>query len=193
MVLILLILFSIISLWLLFWQISNFISVFYGSPYVMVDKIVIQRALKLANLKKGEVFYDLGCGRGDVLIKAGEMGAKAIGFEISPYYYLYAKIRIGILKLIPFNCSSIKKGLNPRRVTVFYKNIYKTNLSKADVVYCYLLPKMLEKLTPKFKKELKKGGRLISIGFPLKFENPCRVIKMKKSKIYGHWVFIYRF
>jgi len=51
---------------------------------------------------------------------------------------------------------------------VKYANINNVDLSKADVVYCYLLPEMLSKLALKFKKELKKDCRLISIGFPIK-------------------------
>lgn len=171
MIILLFIILAIISLGLLLWQISNMVSVFYGSPYVMADKKVISEALRLAKLKKGETFYDLGCGRGDVLIEAAKIGAKAIGFEISPYYYLLAKLKTSIWRIYyPFTRSSKKMASNNifERISIRHKNIYSINLAKADVVYVYLLPKMLEKLTPKFKRELRKGNRLISIGFPIK-------------------------
>ncbi|KKQ17881.1 MAG: Methyltransferase [Berkelbacteria bacterium GW2011_GWA1_36_9] len=143
-----------VSLIILIWQVSNLVSVFFGSPYVKARKNLIHSALKLAHLEKGEIFYDLGCGDGISLIEANKFGAKAVGFEISPYYYLWAKLRT----------------LNKPNITVKYQNINNTNLQKADVVYCYLLPKFLEKLTPKFQRELKSGARLISVGFPIKFK-----------------------
>jgi len=178
---------SILSLCLLLWQISNLVSVFYGSPYVMANKIVIRQALKLAGLKKGDVFYDLGCGRGDVLIEAAKMGAKATGFEISPYYFLLAKLKVLIYQ---YN-DSVKKlctCVTNLQIQVCFSNINNVNFSKADVIYCYLLPKFLDRLTPKFKKELKKGSRLISIGFPIK-----TLKKGTEYNINSRKIFIYRF
>ena len=98
-----------------------------------------------------------------------------MGFEIFPYYYIYAKI----------------KTWKYRNINVQYHNINKVNLSRADVIYCYLMPKFLKKLAPKFRRELKPGSRLISIGFPLSIIN-TPALKIKK-KINGHKVFIYEF
>lgn len=125
------------------------------------------KALKLANLKKGEIFYDLGCGKGDVLIEAVKLGAKAIGFEISPFYYFWAKLR-----------TWSKPNIN-----IKYQNINNIDFSKVDVVYCYLLPEFLEKLSFKFKKELKPGTRLISIGFPINDMGNCQKIKIDNRLI----------
>lgn len=179
---------AIISFGLLFWQISNLISVIFGSPYVMLNKNVIRQALKLAGLKKGEIFYDLGCGNGDMLIEAAKMGAKARGFEISPYYYVLAKIRTILWsQQIPKIYSSTKKGLL-ERVRVKYANVYNADLSKANIVYCYLMPEMLSKLTLKFKKELKAGSRLVSVGFPIKALKNGTEYHINTRK-----VFIYKF
>lgn len=171
LVLIFLIFLGVISIILFLWQISNLISVFFGSPYVMLDKKVIRQALKLAGLRKGEILYDLGCGNGQVLIEAAKMGGKAIGFEISPYYFIWAKLRTG----------------RYRNIKIYYRDIKKVNLSKADVVYCYLLPKFLEKLSVKLKKEAKSSLQIISIGFPIK-----TVKSMRRFQFRGHKIFIYR-
>ena len=104
----------VMTLTLLLWQISNIVSVFYGSPYVMADKKVISEALRLAKLKKGEIFYDLGCGRGDVLIEAAKFGAKATGFEISPYYYIYVKLKTRRYHNIPNPWLNCKASYNPQ-------------------------------------------------------------------------------
>lgn len=194
MIIVLFVFLSIFTFCLLLWQISNLISVFSGSPYVMMDKDVIRQALKLAKLRKGEIFYDLGCGNGDVLIQAAKMGANCEGFEISPYYYLLAKIKISIWRShYYFKSSSIKSGSRNREkieIKVDFINIRNVDLSKANVIYCYLMPGVLEKLALKFNKEMEKGSRIVSIGFPV-FDLEAK--KVGKFKVAKHNIFIYRF
>lgn len=161
----------LISLILLLWQASNLISVFFGAPHVKTKESIISSALKLVDLKKDEIFYELGSGSGDVLISAAKFNVNAIGFEISPHYYLYSKFRT----------------LRYKNIDIKFKNILDVDLSKADVIYCYLLPNLLKKLAPKFKKELKKSCRVISIGFPI---DSLKLIK--KIRINNHTIFIYK-
>lgn len=169
---------AIIALIILLWQVSNIISVLSGSPYVMADKKIVRESLKAVGLKKGDIFYDLGCGKGDVLIEAEKMGAKAIGYEISPYYYIWAKIR-----------TSPKPNIEVR-----FKNILHVDLSDADIVYCYLLPEFLKKLSPQFQKKLKPGSRLISIGFPIKKSSNFAGAKIRDKYIFkNHKIYIYKF
>ncbi len=171
-----LIILSILVLIILLWQISNLISVIFGSLYVKTNRNVIRKALKLANVKKGNIFYDLGCGNGDVVISAAKLGAKAIGYEISPYYYILCKLRTWRFK----------------NIKIKFQNINNVNLSKADVVYVYLLPKFLVKLAPKFKKELKPSARLISIGFPIKMvKNNTRVLFFERHLVKNHLIYVY--
>lgn len=178
---IVLILMIFIAIIIFLWQVSNMVSVFFGSPYVTVRKKVIIKALKAANLQKGDIFYDLGSGKGDVLIIAEKFGAKVFGYEISPFYYLWAKARV----------------LNRPNIQIKYQNINNVSLKRADVVYCYLLPKFLEKLSLKFQKELKSGARLISVGFPIKislFPAGAKIRdKYDKYIVENHKIYIYRF
>ena len=154
----------IIVIVLFIWQSSNLISAFLGAPAVMMDRKVIIGALKLAKVEKGDIFYDLGCGNGQVLIEAAKMGAKATGFEVSPYYYLLSKWRT----------------IKYKNIQVKYRNINSIDLSQADIVYCYLLPKILNRI--KFQKT----NRIISIGFPIKKYQPIKI-----TKIQGHNIFLY--
>lgn len=176
----------ILAVIIFFWQVSNLISIIFGSPTIMMDKKVIVKALRLSGLKKGDKFYDLGCGNGDVLIEAAKLGAKATGFEISPFYFLLAKVRIFFwrYKNLRYNSDraySVKKGKNKLEIKIYFRNIFKANLSKADIVYCYLLPKILSKI--KFHK----NNRIISVGFPIKSFKPIRT-----KIIQNHIIFIYR-
>lgn len=175
-----------IALLLLLWQSSNLISAVFGSPPIMMGRHTIIEALNLAKLKKGETFYYLGCGNGQVLIEAAKMGAKATGFEISPYYYLLTKIKIFFFKkTYHSNRSSVKSDTvcrNKLNITVYFRDIKNVNLLEADVVYCYLLPKILDKIN------FPKSQRIISIGFPIKKFKPT------KTKIFkSHPIFLYKF
>ena len=52
-------------------------------PYVPTPQEVVERMLEMAQVKKGDVVYDLGSGDGRIVITAAQKyGVRAIGFEI---------------------------------------------------------------------------------------------------------------
>jgi SAM-dependent methyltransferase len=54
--------------------------VFVPTPNDVVDKM-----LELADVKKADVLYDLGCGDGRIVIAAAKkVGCQAIGYDIDP-------------------------------------------------------------------------------------------------------------
>jgi len=162
---VLLFLFAIL---ILFWQSSNLISVYFGSPYVSAKTNLVKKALELAGVKPNENFYELGSGSGQVLIAAQHLGANCTGIEISPIYFFWSRLRTIFNKKIQIKCV----------------NIFDYDLKNADVIYVYLLPNLLEKLAPKFKRELHKGVRIVSIGFEIKGLNLDQKILINKSSIY---------
>jgi len=169
-VIVTIVIFSLVLLILLFILVSNFISSYFGAPYTKSQKEIIQKALKTAKLKSSDVLYDLGCGNGEVLLIAEKFGVKVIGFEISPFYFLWAKWRT----------------YSHKNVEVRFRNIDRVDLSKADVIYCYLMPAALKKLAGKFIKELKNGARLISIDFQVQ-----NMRLTEKLKVRNHTIYIY--
>lgn len=110
----------------------------------------IREALKLAKVTKNDIVYDLGCGDGRVLLVAAkEFGAQGVGIEIDPLRYLIANFLVWINRVSD-------------RVQIVRGNFFDEDLSKATVIFVYLVPKTLNRLLPKFKKELKPGTRIIS-------------------------------
>ena len=141
--------------------------IFLGEgPFVSTPWTVMDKMMELADIKKGEKVYDLGCGDGRLLIEANKRyGAKAVGIEISPFVYWLAKIAT---------------RFSQAKVKVIRGNIFEFDFSDADVVFCYLFPEPMKKLEKKFKN-LKKGCRIISHGFEIPGWKPLMHIKVKRD------------
>lgn len=154
---------------LLFFSPSTVKAAIIGAPFVTSSKEVIRKALKLAGLKKGETFYDLGSGDGRSLIIANkEFKAKAVGFEYSRPLSVFSRINL---------------FLNRAKGNIYRKNFFtgEVDLSKADVIFMFLTPKAFPKLKEKFEKELKPGTRIVTYSSELVFWKPDKVIENEKA------------
>lgn len=128
-----------------------FIPALYGLPSRPTHPDRIRRALKLANLQPGEVLYDLGAGDGRVLlIAAKEFGAQAVGVEIGPVQCALIWLRI------------VASGLG-EKIQLKWGNYFKTDLSRADVVFIYATSREVMRLAPYLEKQMKPGSRVVSI------------------------------
>ena len=57
----------------------------YDVPFVPTPPEVVDEMLRLADLKAGDILYDLGCGEGRIVIAAAKRhGVKAVGIDIDP-------------------------------------------------------------------------------------------------------------
>lgn len=119
------------------------------APWWRTKKNIAESAFRLANLKKNEIVFELGSGEATALITAVEkFGARGVGIEIEPMRFLLSKFTIK------------RRSLN-KNIKLIRGNFFDVNLKDADVLYLYLVPKTLDKLIPKIKKELKKGTRVV--------------------------------
>src|ERR1019366_1395762 len=75
-------------------------------PFVPTTDEAVQAMLKLADVKKTDVVYDLGCGDGRIVIAAArDFGARAVGIDIDPKRITEAKEnakKAGVEKLVRF-------------------------------------------------------------------------------------------
>jgi hypothetical protein len=125
------------------------------APWVPTRGRDLKRVFKLAGLKPGEVFYDLGCGDGRLVIEAAKKyGADARGIEMTLPFY--------------FHCLVRKLFCGKKTVKFKLKNLFAEDLSPANVIYFFGLPDSINlRLKEKLLKEAKPGTRIISYAFKL--------------------------
>ncbi len=124
------------------------------APFVPLEPEAVEKALTLAEVGPGDVFYDLGSGDGRLLAAAARRGARAVGLELSLVRAWHSRALILL--------SGRASGITVRR-----EDFFKADISEATVVHLYLLAQTHERLKEKLLKELPKGARIIATGFPL--------------------------
>jgi cyclopropane fatty-acyl-phospholipid synthase-like methyltransferase len=147
-------------------------------PYVTSPQSVVDKMLALADLRPGEVVYDLGSGDGRVLITAAQRyNVKGVGVEISE-------------PLVKGTNDRIKKLNLEDRVKVVQNDFLAVDLSKADVVFLYLDTITNDTLRPNLEKFLKPGARVISHDFMMRGWKPARVEQIEAFNR-PHTIYIY--
>src|ERR1700733_11374765 len=104
--------------------------VLINAPYVTSPEEVVTAMLKLADVKKGDIVYDLGCGDGRIVIAAAkEYGTHGVGVDINPERIKEARAnakRAGVEALVKFEVN----------------DLFDTDIHEAAVVALYLLPEI---------------------------------------------------
>jgi cyclopropane fatty-acyl-phospholipid synthase-like methyltransferase len=125
--------------------------------------------LELAAVKTSDVVYDLGSGDGRIVITAAKKyGCKTVGYEIDK-------------ELVELSHERVKEAGVEQRVNIEHKDIFTVDVSRADVIAVYLLPKQLEALIPQLEK-LKPGSRIVSHQFEIPGVKPNKTIEVKSAK-----------
>jgi tRNA A58 N-methylase Trm61 len=155
----------------------------YISPFVASPPLVIRRLLTLADLKPGEIFFDLGAGDGrPVIMAAQEFGAKAVGIELRQDLAKQALQKIYDL------------GLQDR-ATIMNSDIFNIDLRHADVVYLYLTTSANDKVRPKLETELKSGARVVSHDYEMVGWTSAKIERFCENPTLGfptHTLYLYK-
>jgi SAM-dependent methyltransferase len=122
--------------------------IYYPTP----DETVTEM-LRLAEIKRGDVLYDLGSGDGRIpILAAKQYGIRAVGIEIDP-------------KMVTVAEESARQAGVEGLVTFRNDDMFRTNISEATVVTLYLSNKLNLLLRPKLLRELRPGSRILSHDF----------------------------
>lgn len=153
------------------------------APFVPSPVLVIQHMLKLADLRAGEVFFDLGSGDGRTVIMAAKaFGARAVGVELRE-------------DLAKKALSTIHENGLGDRVTIVNGDMFGVNLGSADVVFLYLTTSANEKIRGKLDTELKKGVRVVSHDYEIVGWKPVQVENFCENPSLGypsHTIYLYK-
>ena len=140
--------------------------------FVPTPQEVVEDMLRLANVKKGDVLYDLGSGDGRIAITAAKMyGVRAVGIDIDP-----ARIREA-------NENAKKAGVE-KLVQFRQADLFQSDFREATIVTLYLLPDLNVKLRPKLWAELKPGSRVVSHQFDMGDWKPEKRLESGTRTIY---------
>ena len=113
----------------------------------------IRKILHLTQASKGDVFYDLGCGRGQLCVVAvAEFGVKrAVGIELHRGRAAKAAERIEELGLTD-------------RIEIRNEDFMESDLHDATIVYCGLWE--IDEDVASLESKLKTGCRIVSLFLP---------------------------
>jgi tRNA G37 N-methylase Trm5 len=146
--------------------------------YVPTPQEVVDRMLELADVRPGEIVYDLGCGDGRIPVTAAKkFNVKTWGFDINP-------VRV------KESLDNVKKNNVENLVTIKLQDIFELDLSKADVITLYLLPQLNVKLIPQLDK-LKPGCRIVSHDFNMEGVRPKRELTYTPSGGREHRIYLW--
>lgn len=123
--------------------------------YVPTTNEAVVAMLRLADVKRTDVVYDLGCGDGRIVIAAAKQRmAHGVGIDIDP-------VRIRESRM------NAKMAAVEQLVRFELNDVFEADIHRATVVTLFLLPELNLKLLPKLLRDLKPGTRIVSNTFDM--------------------------
>ncbi|MBX4187559.1 MAG: class I SAM-dependent methyltransferase [Candidatus Doudnabacteria bacterium] len=139
----------LITILLLIIAASLAISVVSGAPFLPTHDTIVSKMVELAKNKPAALVADVGAGNGKILIALARQGITAHGYEINPWLWLWAKIKIW------------RAGVGDKAI-IRLANFWSTDFSRYDTVIIFGLDKIMGGLETKLLKELKPHSLVIS-------------------------------
>jgi SAM-dependent methyltransferase len=132
--------------------------------FVPTPMAAVERMIAMADIKTGELVYDLGCGDGRIVVAAAQRyGVRAVGVDINPE------------RVVESRANAVAAGVE-NLVSIRQADIFTLDLSEADVVFTYLTPRLNQRLMPQLRK-LKPGSRIISYEFDMGNAKPVELVR----------------
>ena len=151
------------------------------APYFPTPQTIVDKMLQLGELKPAEKMWDLGSGDGRIVIAAArKFKADATGVELDEALYKQSVARIKTLGLAP-------------TARIVLGDLLQQDYSSADLLTIYLLPVAIEKVTPIFERQLKKGARIVAHDFEFRQWAPAKTLDIDDDgEGRSHRLFLYR-
>ena len=140
-------------------------------PYVPTAQAVVDEMLRMADVEKDDLLYDLGCGDGRIVITAAQRyGCRGVGVDLNPVRIKESKenaIKAEVKNLVNF----------------YERDLFKTDFHEATVLSLYLLSSVNLKLRPKILSELKPGTRVVSHNYGMSEWQPDKSANVVVNEI----------
>ena len=140
----------------------------FGAPWVPAFQRDLEAVLDDAKLQRGQVFYELGCGEGRLLVAAAKRGAIVVGYEINPLLWVVARVRTW----------------RQPNVKVILGDFWRVDLSNVDLALAFLVPRYMDRLEKKLAAEMKPGSKFVSYIFDMPHKKPA--IKRHHWQVYEY-------
>lgn len=135
-------------------------------PYIPTTETAVKAMLELAEVKRTDIVYDLGCGDGRIVIAAAKSyGARGVGIDIDPALIREAK-------------KNARQAGVEHSVEFREQDLFQANFRDATVVTLFLLPAVNKRLLPQLEA-LKPGTRVVSNTFEIGGWKPVREMVVK--------------
>jgi SAM-dependent methyltransferase len=119
-------------------------------PYDPTPHNVVAQMLPFAQVRNGDIVYDLGCGDGRIVIAAvKEKGARGVCVDIDPQRIREARANAAAAGVLD-------------RIRFLDQDLFETDIGEATLVVLFLWPEVNLKLRPKLWRELRRGTRVMS-------------------------------
>jgi SAM-dependent methyltransferase len=140
-------------------------------PFEPSPPHVIEQMLRLADVRKGDVVYDLGCGDGRIVIAAARLGARGVGIDIDP-------------QRIKDSIENARAAGVLDRVSFRNEDLFEADITDATVVTLFLWPEVNLKLRAKLINNLKPGARVVSYYWDMGDWVPEKELEIDSHPIY---------
>ena len=148
-------------------------------PYVPTKPEVVAEMLRMAQVGKNDILYDLGCGDGRIVITAAQLyGTRGVGIDIDPE------------RIKESNENASKAGVT-NLVKFMEQDLFEADFHEATVVSLYLLTSVNLRLRPKLLAQLRPGTRVVSHNYAMdtwKPDNSSVVMVNEQTHNVYFWV-----
>lgn len=142
------------------------------APTIKTPNKVIGEVIDIIDLKKKDIFLDLGCGDGRVVLEAYRYAkCKCFGYDISPIMIILARTK----RILSFPMS--------KDIVLEADNIFSVDLENITKVYCYLDQKTMNALRKKFEPFIENSGVVYSYKYSIQNLKKEKKIKLNNGEI----------
>ncbi len=147
--------------------------------YIATPQDVVERMLSMAEVKKDDLVYDLGCGDGRIAVTAAKLyGCRAVGYDIDP-------------RRVRESRDNAQRDNVEHLVRIEQRDIFTVDLAPAGVVAFYLNPIVNRRLIPQLEA-LRPGSRIVSHSFPVGDIKPDEVVTMtSREDGQEHYIYLW--